>query len=80
MATNGNLNEKKTHRICLKLSSRSVVADYFGVFFPFRHCRVFLSNSRDIRDTQQMACSSLSLPQAARTAPAPSTKYELRGC
>ena len=56
-----------------------VVADYL-FFFSFRHCRVFLSNSRDIRDTQQMACSSLSLPQAARTAPAASTKCELRGC
>ena len=40
MATNGNLNEKKTHRICLKLSSRSSgVPDYFVLCFSLRHCR-----------------------------------------
>jgi hypothetical protein len=44
-----------------------VVADYFvGFFFSFLlDTVVFLSNSRDIRDTQQMTGSSLSLSPAA---------------
>jgi hypothetical protein len=44
-----------------------VVADYFVCFFFsfLLDTVVFLSNSRDIRDTQQMACSSSSLSPAA---------------